>query len=103
MNIFEKTLLEALKKDVTKTIFEFDKELYIKHVDGSTFTISYGHFEKKRVKNLNLLIVYGEHPTPMIFAEEDLLELKYKTRPRKIGRKKETLWIGVKIHSDFLE
>lgn len=51
---------------------DFNDEVEIKHQDGSYFKIKYCFLKKAKMRDLEALVVYPEHNSPMIFFFDDL-------------------------------
>ena len=42
------------------------------HLDGSTFNLTYGCFERFSLEGTDFVILYGEHYHPMVFYNDDV-------------------------------
>lgn len=99
MNVFDKEAIKAIKKKFEDRPGIVYNSIYVKHEDGSEFSMKFCHYERLILGKFHTLVVYPEHNTPTVFPECDLekvLVKPFKGRTFKIKLNKKLIENGVK-------
>ena len=77
MEILERAIEHANKRNGQIEYSAFKEAVYVKHLDGSQFQFNSAGME---IFEERMLIVYSEHNIPMVFFKEDLEEYRETER-----------------------